>query len=182
MESSLLAGWDNFYVIAGGAAGGLTGLTFVVISLAADAHRVRHVAVKAFVTPTIVHFGAVLALAAYLTMPHHTVASLSFGLGFAGLAGLIYVATIAMGIHRLRGDYAPVLEDWLWNVILPALCFCALLTLAFLFSSKPKQCPYGIAAAIMLLMIVGIHNAWDIAVWNSVKQSDETRGPGAHGD
>jgi hypothetical protein len=32
----------------------------------------------------------------------------------------------------------------------------------------------GGAAAIMLLMIVGIHNAWDIAVWNSVnKQENE---------
>jgi hypothetical protein len=175
MESSLLAGWDNFYVIAGGAAGGLTGLTFVVISLAADAHRVKHVAVKAFVTPTIVHFGLVLALAAYLTMPRHTVVSLCIGLGLVGFAGLIYVATIATGIHRLKADYSPVFEDWLWNVILPALCFCVLVAMAFLFSIRPKQCPYGVAAAIMLLMIVGIHNAWDIAVWNSIKkQSDET--------
>ncbi len=175
MESSLLAGWDNFYVIAGGAAGGLTGLTFVVISLAADAHRVKHVAVKAFVTPTIVHFGLVLALAAYLSMPRHTVTSLTIGLGLVGFAGLIYVAAIATGIHRLKGEYTPVFEDWLWNVILPALCFCVLLATAFLFSSRPKQCPYGVAAAIMLLMIVGIHNAWDIAVWNSIKkQNDET--------
>jgi hypothetical protein len=36
-------------VITGGAAGGLTGLTFVVITLAADAHRVRPVGVKTFV-------------------------------------------------------------------------------------------------------------------------------------
>jgi hypothetical protein len=177
MESSLLAGWDNFFVVTGGAAGGLTGLTFVVISLAADAHRVKHVAVKAFVTPTIVHFGAVLALAAYLTMPRHTVVTLSFGLGAVGLAGLVYVGTIAAGIHRLKGDYTPVLEDWIWNVILPALCFCVLLGTAFLFSTRPKQCPYGVAAAIMLLMIVGIHNAWDIAVWNSIKKQNETEKP-----
>jgi hypothetical protein len=175
MESSLLAGWDNFYVIAGGAAGGLTGLTFVVISLAADAHRVAPAGVKTFVTPTIVHFGTVLALAAYLTMPRHTVLSLSLGLGGAGLAGLIYIATIALGIHRMKGDYIPVLEDWIWNVILPALCFGALLSVAFLFSTVPKQSLYGVAAAVMLLMIVGIHNAWDIAVWNSIKkQNDKT--------
>jgi hypothetical protein len=174
MESSLLAGWDNFYVIAGGAAGGLTGLTFVVISLAADARRVKHVAVKAFVTPTIVHFGCVLALAAYLTMPRHSIASLSLGLGAMGFAGLVYIGTIARAIHLMRGDYTPVLEDWLWNVIFPALCFCILLATAILFSIFPKQCPYGVAAAIMLLMIVGIHNAWDIAVWNSVNKSDET--------
>jgi hypothetical protein len=178
MESSLLAGWDNFYVIVGGAAGGLTGLTFVVITLAADAHRVKPVAVKAFVSPTIVHFGTVLALAAYLTMPRHTVFSLSFGLGAIGLAGLVYIATIAAAIYHIKAAYTPVLEDWIWNVILPALCFCVLLTMAFLFSTRPKQCPYGVAVAIMLLMIVGIHNAWDIAVWNSInKQSDKTDKP-----
>jgi hypothetical protein len=174
MESSLLAGWDNFYVIVGGAAGGLTGLTFVVITLAADAHRVKTVAVSAFVSPTIVHFGTVLALAAYLTMPRHTALTLSLGLGVVGLAGLIYIATIALGIHRLKGAYTAVIEDWVWNVILPGLCFCVLLSMAFLLSARPKQSPYGVAAAIMLLMIVGIHNAWDIAVWNSVnKQENE---------
>ena len=173
MESSLLAGWDNFYVIIGGAAGGLTGLTFVVISLAADAHRVAPAGVKAFVTPTIAHFGAVLALAAYLSMPRHTIFSLSLGLGLVGFAGLIYIGTIAVAIHRMKGDYIPVLEDWTWNVILPTLCFAILLGMAFLFSAKPTQSLYGAAAALMLLMIVGIHNAWDIAVWNSVKKQDE---------
>jgi hypothetical protein len=177
MESSLLAGWDNFYVITGGAAGGLTGLTFVVITLAADAHRVQSVAVRAFVTPTIVHFGAVLALAAYMTMPRHTVVSLSIGLGVVGLAGLAYVASIAAGIHRLKGAYTPVLEDWVWNVVLPALCFGVLLAMGFLFSTESKHCLYGVAAAIMLLMMVGIHNAWDIAVWNSVNKQAETEKP-----
>jgi hypothetical protein len=178
MEASLLAGWDNFYVIAGGAAGGLTGLTFVVITLAADAHRVAPMGVKAFVTPTIVHFGAVLALAAYLTMPRHTVMSLSLGLGAVGAAGLVYLGTVAATIARMKGDYIPVLEDWIWNVILPACCFAALLIMGILFASRPNPCLYGVAAAIILLMIVGIHNAWDIAVWNSVnKQNEKTEKP-----
>jgi hypothetical protein len=29
----------------------------------------------------------------------------------------------------------------------------------------------------VLLMTVGIHNAWDIAVWNSVNKQDETEKP-----
>jgi hypothetical protein len=175
MAFSLLAGWDNFYIITGGAAGGLTGLTFVVITLADDTRRVARLGVKAFVSPTIVHFGAVIALAAYLTMPKHTVVTLSLGLGVVGLAGLIYIATIAAAIHRMKTDYVPVLEDWIWNVILPGLCFGALLSIALLFSTRPKQCLYGVAAVIMLLMIVGIHNAWDIAVWNIInKRKDKS--------
>lgn len=174
MESSLLAGWDNFYVITGGAAGGLTGLTFVVITLAADAHRVMPVGVKTFVSPTIVHFGVILALAAYLSMPRHTAFSLSLGIGVVGLAGLVYIATIAAAIHRMKGEYTAVPEDWIWNVILPALCFGVLLLMALLLSTRSAPCLYGVAAAIMLLMIVGIHNAWDIAVWNSINKQKET--------
>jgi hypothetical protein len=29
---------------------------------------------------------------------------------------------------------------------------------------------YGVAAAVVLLMIIGIHNAWDIAVWNTIRR------------
>jgi len=39
MTASLPAERDNFYVITGSSAAGLTGLTFVVIALSADAKR-----------------------------------------------------------------------------------------------------------------------------------------------
>src|SRR2546421_6883772 len=90
MDASPLAGWENFYVIIGSSAGGLTGLTFVVIALIRDAARVQPTGLHAFVTPTIVHFGAALALAAYLSMPHQSVPTLSAGVGLVGLGGLSY--------------------------------------------------------------------------------------------
>ena len=172
MESALLAGWDNFYLIAGGAAGGLAGITFVVITLVTDTRGVGEEAVRGFVTPIIAHFGAVLALSAFITMPRHTTFSLSLGIGAVGLAGLIYVATVCAAIRRMKGDYVPVLQDWIWNVILPALGYAVLLGTAFHFSAGPRECPYGVAAAIMLLMIVGIYNAWDIAVFNTVHRKE----------
>ena len=61
MDASLLAGWENFYVIIGSCAGGLTGITFVVIALIRDVQRVRPTGLRAFLTPTIVHFSGVLA-------------------------------------------------------------------------------------------------------------------------
>ena len=102
MAPSLLADWSNFYVIAGSAAAGLTGLTFVVIALAADAHQVNPVGLRAFVSPTIVHFGGVLALSAFLSMPHVGVGSLSIGLGIAGIAGVTYVSVIACLLYTSR--------------------------------------------------------------------------------
>jgi hypothetical protein len=177
MTTSLLAEWDNFYVITGSSAAGLTGLTFVVIALSAEAKRVNETGLRAFVTPTIVHFGTVLALAAYLSMPHQTVLTLSLGLGAAGAAGILYVAVIGAAIGRIASDsYTPVREDWLWNVILPSIAYGMLLLSAFLIWHKPDASMYGIAAVSVLLMFIGIHNAWDVAVWNTMrKQGDSTK-------
>jgi cytochrome bd-type quinol oxidase subunit 2 len=175
MSVSLLKDWDNFYVITGSSAAGLTGLTFVVIALSADAKRVNLRGLRAYVTPTIVHFGAVLALAAYLSMPHQNALSLSLGFGAAGIAGLVYVAGIAMTIGRISSEYIPVREDWIWNVILPAIVYGALLATALLIWRRPEESMYGVAAVSVSLMFIGIHNAWDIAVWNTVrKQGDST--------
>jgi hypothetical protein len=37
---------------------------------------------------------------------------------------------------------------------------------------------YGVAGASMLLLFIGIHNAWDIAVWMTTHRKDLS----AHGD
>src|SRR5579864_788822 len=106
MESSPLAGWENYYVIIGSSAGGLTGLTFVVIALIREAMQGVHPAgVGGYVTPTIVHFGGVLALAAFLSMPHQHLATVSAGLAFAGVAGLAYGGGIAAHMSKHRGQY-----------------------------------------------------------------------------
>jgi hypothetical protein len=175
MALSLLADWTNFYVITGSAAAGLTGLTFVVIALAADVQRVSADGLRAFVTPTIIHFGAVLALAAFLSMPHLSVTILSIGFGAAGMAGLIYVGIIATQVKQVAKSYVPVLEDWLGHAILPALAYGALLAMAFTVAHWPEQSLYVVAAVSLLLLFVGIHNCWDVAVWNITKKERETQ-------
>ena len=174
MDGSLLAGWENFYVIVGSCAGGLTGLTFVVIALIRDVQRPSGTGLRAFLTPTIVHFGGVLALAAYLSMPHQGVMSLSVGFAVAGLVGLIYGGAIAANMRRQGSGYIPVHEDWIWNVVLPALVYGGLLFMALLVWRKPLPALYGVAAASLLLLFIGIRNAWDLAVWMTV---DRPHGP-----
>jgi hypothetical protein len=174
MAFASLADWNNFYVITGSSAAGLTGLTFVVIALAADARRVNPIGLRAFVTPTIVHFGTVLGLAAFLCVPRQTLLSASLGLSGAGLAGLIYIGVIAWNFHHKLNDYVPAREDWLCHVILPGAAYALLLAAAFLIWHHPDPSLYGIAAASMLLLLVGIHNAWDIAVWMTLRKQDSS--------
>lgn len=178
METSLLAGWDNFFVIAGSSAAALTGLTFIVITLAAEASRVNSNGLKIFITPTIVHFTVVLGFSALLSMPHHTRLSLCVSLVAAGTLGLIYTATIAAGIRGMTSTYVPVHEDWIWNVFLPAIAYGAWLAGAVLIWRAPHAVLYAVAAMLVLLMLIGIHNAWDIAVWNSTRRETDPKETG----
>jgi hypothetical protein len=92
-----LSGWENFYVIVGSSARALIGLQFVVITLIADFPVVKDAerAGGAFATPTIVHFGAVLLLAAILSAPWHGIGPAAVLLGALGLSGLVYAAIVA---------------------------------------------------------------------------------------
>jgi hypothetical protein len=175
MPKSLLDDWANFYVIVGSAAAGLTGLTFVVISLASEKRRVSEAGFRAFVTPTIVHFGVILALSAYLSVPHQSAKTLCVGLVSGGIGGLLYVAAVANGMRGFSSLYVPVREDWIWNAILPAAAYATLLTMGILCASDLEHCLYGVAAVCVGLLFIGIHNAWDVAVWNSVDRHNEQK-------
>jgi len=181
MDASPVAGWENFYVIVGSSAGGLTGLTFVVITLIREVLQkgTQPTGLAAFVTPTIVHFAGVLALSAFMSMPHQHVATLSVGLGLGGLAGVIYGGFIAVNLrrHKSQLQYVPVMEDWLWNVILPTFVYGCLLATAELIWIRTEQSLYAVAVLSLLLLFIGIHNAWDIAVWMSFFKSDDLYKP-----
>jgi len=174
MDASPLAGWENFYVIVGSSAGGLTGLTFVVIALVRDAARTQPSGLHAFVTPTIVHFGAALLLAAYLSMPHQSVPALSAGFGVMGLAGLGYGGLVAARLRRPLAHYVPVREDWIFNAILPTAAYGCLLASAVLVWQRPLATLYVVAAVSMTLLFIGIRNAWDIAVWMTLHKEPDS--------
>src|SRR6266851_422466 len=68
-----LARWESFYVIVGSSAGALTGLQFVVMALIAEAESGSSMLeVRAFGTPTVVHFCAALLISAVLSAPWHS--------------------------------------------------------------------------------------------------------------
>ena len=175
MESSavsLFAPWANFYVIIGSSAAALTGLQFVVIALAADSPlgrgpdgpRSLENAVAAYSTPTIVHFSAVLLTGAILSMPWRAVASAVLALGACGAAGIVYVVIVMRRTRRFT-RYAPTLEDWLWHVAFPFAAYAALLGSALALERDPGHCMFVIAVTTLLLLFIGIHNAWDGVIY-----------------
>ena len=151
------------------------GLTFVVIALMADARRSEPTGMRGYITPTIIHFGVVLVLSAFLSMPRQSNWSVSLGSGALGVGGVIYTGAIVGYIRQFATQYAPVGEDWRWHVIWPMLVYAALCVFALVLWREPIQCMYGIAASLTLLLFIGVHNAWDVAVSVAVQKQKDTK-------
>ncbi|HEY2930765.1 MAG TPA: hypothetical protein VGK99_03395 [Acidobacteriota bacterium] len=161
---SLLVAWESFYVIIGSSAAALTGLQFVVIVLGAEVKGLGVPTTRAFGTPTVVHFCAVLLISAILSAPWRSLASAAVGLGACGLAGFVY-ALIVVRRARRQTDYVPVLEDWLWHGALPLIAYAALLAASVVLGRQPVGSLFVIGATAVLLLFVGIHNAWDAVTY-----------------
>lgn len=162
-----LTGWENFYVIVGSSAGALIGLQFVVITLIAEIPIVKDMerASSAFATPTIVHFGAVLLLAAVISVPWHGIAGAAILWGVLGLVGVTYVLVIARRM-RVQTAYSPQFEDQLFHVLLPFAAYATLAGSAFAARSSVGGALFGVGAAALLLLFIGIHNAWDAVTYH----------------
>lgn len=173
---SPFAAWESFYVIIGSSAAALTGLQFVVIALGAEARSVASPEIGAFGTPTIVHFCAVLLSSAILSMPWRAVSSAGLALGACGVAGIGYMAIVIRRARRQQ-RYAPVLEDWLWHCAFPLIAYAALLVAALGLGRDPTRCLFVIAAAALLLLFIGIHNAWDAVTYVALEQPRHREGP-----
>jgi hypothetical protein len=166
MDMTPLNEWQNFYVIVGSAAGALTGLQFVVMALIADmpAMEQESQAITAFSTPSIVNFGIVLLLAAVLAMPWHSITPISIIWGAAGFAGILYTAVTGWRFNKQRA-YTPVFEDYFFRVIMPVIGYAVLGTAAFTAKTHERAALFQVAAVALLLLFIGIHDAWDNATY-----------------
>ncbi|HEY1937523.1 MAG TPA: hypothetical protein VGJ33_06290 [Candidatus Angelobacter sp.] len=164
-----LKDWENFYVIVGSSAGALTGLQFVVIALIAEARSASTMLeIRAFGTPTVVHFCAALLLSAILSAPWHTLSGAGFTLAACGVAGVVYLLNVIRHARRQTG-YAPDTEDWFWYVALPLGAYAALAAAGLFLPWHAGWSLFVIAATSLALLFDGIHNSWDTVTYIAVE-------------
>ena len=172
-----LAGWHDFFVIVGSSAGALTGLMFVVITLtqALGIRRppqVRRV-MRSFSTPTIVHFSVVLSMCAVLSMPRLT--ETAIGLFLMALSGSLlgYMSWVYANSRTHHEIYKPDIEDLVWHFSLPVLAYGTTFGAGAAAWSSPDVSLYMVGGSMVALLIIGIHNAWDSAVWQIIRSLEE---------
>lgn len=168
-----LKAWESFYIIVGSSAAALTGLMFVVITLIADSETTRSArTLAAFGTPTVVHFCVALVVAAILTAPWRTLATVAGAMGVTGAAGLVYTLVVVRRARR-QTAYKPVLEDWLFHSIFPFAAYAAVVIAAVVLRRYPEPALFAIAAAVLALVLIGIHNAWDTVTYVAVSEPEK---------
>jgi len=124
-----------------------------------------------FGTPTVVHFCVALLISATLSAPWQELANAGLALGISGTGGLIYVAIVVRRARR-QTNYTPVLEDRLWHGVLPFVAYAAIDLAGIELRGNPERALFVVATATVLLVFVGIHNAWDTVTYIAVQRGE----------
>jgi hypothetical protein len=161
----LLKEWESFYVIVGSSGAALVGLQFVVITLIAERQQVTSQgALRAFGTPTVVHFAGALLISAVMSAPWPTLQDLSIAVTVCAVAGFAYAAAVIRHARRQK-EYRPEAEDWVWYVTVPFLVYLALTIASFLLRTREVQALFVIGGSALALVLLGIRNAWDTVTY-----------------
>ncbi len=159
--------WQNFFVVTGGAATALIGLMFVAISLGTHLVRDDNLdAIRAFVSPILLHFISIFLIACIALIPIHTAISLSLTVGALALYGIIN--TLRVGQYMRQHPSHGIDEDnhWLWHFYGPFSAYgvgtAAMLGLAI--TAHPGFL-VGIGILIPALSVCAIHNVWILVLW-----------------
>jgi len=167
--SSVFSGWDVYYTVTGTSASALTGLTFVIITLMRDSERrTTSDGVTAFSTPTVVHFTAALMLSGFLIAPWPLLLWPATFLALVGAIGVSYQCRIMFIALRFT-MYEPDVEDWIWYTILPMIAYAVVLAGAVGLAYAPAPAAYAPAFGVALLLLIGIHNSWDVVTYITLK-------------
>ncbi|HEV2720077.1 MAG TPA: hypothetical protein VG323_08665, partial [Thermoanaerobaculia bacterium] len=62
------------------------------------------------------------------------------------------------------------LSDWIWHVSLPIIGYAGVFAAAMLLGSCAAPAMVIVAGSALLLLFVGIHNAWDVAVFMTINR------------
>ena len=128
-----------------------------------------------FVRSTLFMLGlGVLLLAGILSAPWPRISPAAVLWGVMGAIGVIYAAFVIRRM-RLQTAYKPEFEDWLFHALLPLAAYAILAISAVFSSTHLSEALFAVAAAALLLLFTGIHNAWDAVTWHVF-----VRKPGEH--
>lgn len=170
----VFSAWANFYVITGSSSAALTGLVFVVVTLVAGRREqpATSEGTSVFTSPTVVHFCAAFLISGIFAAPWPSPGLAGTAIGLTGIFGVLLLVRVIYRARRIS-SYRADLSDWIWFVGLPMIAYIVLLVGGFMLVHAPMPSSFAIGAGTLLLIFVGIHNAWDVVTYLAIDKADE---------
>jgi hypothetical protein len=108
-------------------------------------------------------------ISATLCAPWPSMRAAGIAAGATGIFGLAYVVIVIRRARR-QHDYQPVLEDVIWHMILPFAAYLVMLAAWALLAVHETLALFGFAGGTILLLFIGIHNAWDTVTFIAIER------------
>jgi hypothetical protein len=160
---AMFNGWENFFLMAGGAAAVLIGLIFVVISLIQDRPRSQVLAgSKLYMGPIVLSVSFVLALSAAALSPGISRCEFVAIMGVITLWGLVRGFISMVGIGRLTKVHWT--DIWFYGVY-PSIIYLGLGVVALALWMGWWWAQKALAVVITLGLLLAIRNEWDLITW-----------------
>lgn len=166
--------WANFYVMTGSSSAALTGLVFVVVTLVAGRREqpATSEGTSIFTSPTVVYFCTAFLVSGIFAAPWPSPGFAGTAIGLTGVFGVLLLLRVTYRAWRIA-TYRADLSDWIWFVALPMIAYIVLLVGGFALVHIPMPSSFAIGAATLLLIFIGIHNAWDVVTYLAIDNADE---------
>jgi len=166
-----LAPWHEFYSLLGSASATMVGLLFVAASVGTGMFsRNRLGGLRMFLSATVVHFASILAACLIVLAPIASAPLLGLMIAGSGLFGLAYYR-LALRAAERDGISARIdREDRFWYALLPIVGYAGETCSGLGLMARLEPGCVGLAMAMAVLLLVAIHNAWDITVWSITRE------------
>jgi hypothetical protein len=163
--------WHDLYILIGTASATLIGLMFVAASVGTGVYsKDRYHALRAFLSPTVVHFACALAACMFAIAPLRSWTLLGLLIGATGLYGLGYAVMVWRNMLRHGLTVSIDLEDRICYAAIPAVGYATMLAACVvLVLEQPAGCDL-LAIAMGLLLMIGIRNAWDMTIFTVMRR------------
>lgn len=160
----MFSGWEDFYALIGSAAGALIGIMFLVATLTAgrDPAQVSRGA-RVYITPIVFHFAVVLVVSVVAEIPNLSIVAAGIVLALTATAGFLYAAVTTARIFSPGWRDGPDFWDKCFYGFFPLLAYLTLVGTAGLVWFARDPSVYVVGATMLVLLLIGITNAWDMA-------------------
>ena len=110
---------------------------------------------------------AAFMVSAVLSAPWRSLVHAGAAAALIGLAGVAYVLRVMHRTRRLT-IYTADVEDWAWYTMLPFVAYGAISASATDLGADPVRALFILAAGVVLLIFIGIRNAWDVVTYLAI--------------